>query len=358
MISISPFFITIKLLYRGLLNSKGITFLFFTILILSSLMLLKNYQVFFENYYISYLKSIYPHNFSMTKRIKDIKIKNINYKDEIYEVALQDIKLYLHNGNNYTKSYIKSLGIRSFDKDNIVKIIKNIYEKDTIFISHNLFNKITSNDNFYTQISLNNPKYKFKIKSFKTHLENDYILMDNSIAKKLFSLSKFNIVNIYSIYDDKYIQNIFKNYNIKVISWKDRLPFFNKVFFGIYEEIFSIYIILFSILIIIFIIFFLSSLLDDMKEAIKKMLYFGNGFFQTFIIFFMILSLFSLFIFLVAYPIFYFSNYLLIHYLLSDFSISSIINFNIEIIWTLFFIFNFSLLWTLYYKINFKKDEI
>ncbi len=95
----SPLLIILKLLYKGIFNLKGIIFLFFTILTLSSLMLLKNYQVFFEDYYISYLKSIYPHNFSTMKKIKDINVQGITYKDEVYEVALQDIGLFLHRNH-------------------------------------------------------------------------------------------------------------------------------------------------------------------------------------------------------------------------------------------------------------------
>ena len=98
---IYPFIIVFKLLYKEFLNFRGIIFLVSTILILSSLMLLKNYQVFFEDHYISYLKSIYPHHFTPIKKIKKIKIDNVRYASEAYHLALKDVKLYIYKDKSY-----------------------------------------------------------------------------------------------------------------------------------------------------------------------------------------------------------------------------------------------------------------
>jgi len=353
--NVFPFIIVLKLLYKELLNIKGIIFLVSTILVLSSLMLLKNYQVFFENYYISYLKSIYPHNFSEMKNIKNIDIKNISYADEIYEVSLKDIKLFFFKDSIWERVNIKSLGVRSFSPNHIPEIIKNIYQEDTIFISHKLYDKIISSKNFHQQISFNSHKHRFNIKSFNTHLENDYILLSNDIAKKIFSLSKFNIVNIYSPYNDTYIYQKFKRHNIGVINWKDRLPFFNKLFFGIYEKISIIYIFVFSALVIIFMIFFLSSLLEDISKALKQIIYSGNSFFYAFLIVFFVVILFSLMIFYSSYFSFYIFNDFLINSILKDFKINNMMNFNLELVYLLFIVSAFSFFWTLYYKI--KRDN-
>lgn len=350
-----PFVIVFKLLYKELSNIKGLIFLFSTILILSSLMLLKNYQVFFEKHYISYLKSIYPHNFTNMKSIKKHKIKNIQYSDEIYEISLEDMKLFFHKGKTYKQVHIKSIGVRSFEINHIPEIIKDIYQKNTIFISDKLYDKITSNKDYADKISFNNPNYSFDIKPFKSHLENDYILMSNDIGKKMFSLSRFNIVNIYSLnkeHSKKDIFNLFKEKNIRIINWQDRLPFFNKLFFGIYEKISFIYIIVFSLLVITFMVFFLSSLLEDIQKAFKQILYLGNNFFYAFLIIFFVVFLFTWTIFSSSYIGFYFFNDFIITYLLKDFSINLITSFSKEIIYLLFLIFSFSFLYTLYYKLS------
>ena len=178
--------------------------------------------------------------------------------------------------------------------------------------------------------------------------------MDNTIAKKIFPF-KFNIVNIYSPYGKEYLKNIYSKHNIKIMNWQDRLPFFNKLFFGIYEKISFIYVIVFSMLVIIFMIFFLSSLLDDIKISLKQILYYGNSFLYSFLVIFFVVLLFGFTIFYLSYIGFYVFDQFVVNYILINFEIHTRVSFHSSIVNLTLLMAVFSFLYTLYYK--YKKES-
>lgn len=310
--------IILKILEKELFKLSGIIFFIATVFTLSLLLLFKNYQDYFKNYYISYLKSIYPHTFVYDKPIKKSDDIKIQHKKEIHKIALENLEIYFHKKNHIEKSYIKSVGIRSFDKNFIPDIIKNSYQQNTIHISRHLYEKIISDNRYSEYISFKNKDVKFKIKPFDSYLEDDYILLDNNIARSMFK-TYFNITNIYSPYKEEYIKNKYYKDGIKITTWRDRLPFFNRVFYNIFLNMFIIYTIIFIALISIFTMFFLSSLLEDIKKAISQIMYFGNSFLYATCITFIIAIMLCFSIFICSYLLYIGINKILINYFLSGF---------------------------------------
>jgi len=304
---LNSFWLLFKIFYSELVSKKGAIFISSFIFILSFLFLLQSFESYYKNHYISSLRYIYPHTFIYHNKLLPSAQLDITHHLEIYAIGIENLQL------AYNKDYfhLKSVDIRSFHEKHPPTIIQDQYKNNkstnTIYVNESLYQKITSHKDYQGFIFINDAQIPVAIDYFTGYADADYILLDNTLAKRIFAQKRFNINNIYSSHKEQYIKRLYESKNIPITLWSDVLPFFNKVFYRIASLSFAVYLFVFVCLSVLFANFILYALIVELKKATSFMINHGKSATTIITLSTLVTSLIYLIIYALSYGIYYFS---------------------------------------------------
>ena len=232
----------------------------------------------YKSAYIDELAYIYPQVFAY----KSAHLKPLGEDklfQEIFEIIYRDLRIIPHK--NAHAIALKHIGLRSFDAHNVPVFIKqklstgvihNLHE--TIFISRDLLQKIGLNDEQTVWLlDQKGQKLPLQISSFHNIDDKSWVLLSNSVAKKLLPQSLFKYTTIVSSDDATTTKERYqKEYNIERIeSFLDRVPFFNALAYTMITKLYGW--VLIGLVLIEF-CFFSLILRDIFKEFSKAFIFF------------------------------------------------------------------------------------
>lgn len=262
------------------------------LIIFYTISLLFSFYIFqFNDKFIDKLQSVYPYTYVYSK--SDIKLLNNEVKvyKEIFEINFEELE-YKFNDDSSSMLF-KNIGLRSFDKENIPLSVfnyKNNIDEDVniIYVDQILYKKLINSKNYkngiYIKYINSNKFYFVKVKPIEVFDTSKWILMENTLAKKIFINDYFD-KNVLVSKDNDLLYSIYKERYPNTYLWSDSLSFFGIVFYKLSDKFYTIYNFSFTIMICLFIFVTLKGLLKEFKKMTLFASRFGKSLFSIFMIY-------------------------------------------------------------------------
>ena len=234
----------------------------------------------FTTYYIDELRLIYPSLYLVKdKKIDAYKMDNIDVYAEIFELNIDNFSVSFDKKDNFT---LGSLGIRSFNPKHTPKMLQDS-EGQTIYLSQKIYRILKSNKHFkdilYIKSDVDSKTYKFNVKEFKLHDNSKWILLENSVARKLYRDDFFNKASFYPIdkdYDEIETKRTLSDEFANIIySWDEHISLVSRALKESMLFLFSWTTLAIALLSITSIIFFTRELADDLTHLTRHAFFYA-----------------------------------------------------------------------------------
>jgi hypothetical protein len=255
----------------------------FIIMFISTFLVMLFFLFFktFTTYYIDELKLIYPSLYLIkSNKLETYKVSGLDLYSEIFELNIDNFSISFDQKDNYT---LGSLGIRSFNKEHIPKMLKPSSDGDTIYLSQKIYTLLKGNKNFkdvlFIKSDVDSKIYKFHVQEFKLHDNSKWILFENDVAKKLYRKNFFNKASFYSNkidYNEADLkEELSKKFSNILYSWDDHISLVSRALKESMLFFFSWMTLAITILSITSIIFFTRELADDLTHLTRHAFFYA-----------------------------------------------------------------------------------
>jgi len=279
----------------------------FFIMLISTFVVILFFLFFktFTTYYIDELKQVYPSVYLVkTKKIEDYALKNIEADAEIFELNLDNFAISFNGNDKFT---LGSIGLRSFSKKHIPQSIVHSFEdKKILYVSQKIYALLKGTKAFkgvvYLQSDVNHHMYRFAVKPFHLQDNSKWILIENTMAKKLYRESFFSKAVFYSkLSEDEVKQRVENKFTNMIYTWDENISLMSRALKDSMLYFFSLITIAISVLSISSIIFFARELADDLTHLTRYAFFYGISFSYVYISYLFIANIIISTILLIAY---------------------------------------------------------
>ena len=269
----------------------------------------------FTTYYIDELRLIYPSLYLVKdKSIQSYKLENLEVHAEIFELNIDNFSVSFDKKDSFT---LGSLGIRSFHKSHTPKMLDlENKQSDTIYLSHKIYKLLEDHKSFKNELFIKSDvdfkMYRFDVKEFKLHDNSKWILMENSVAAKLYRDNFFNKASFYPLnvdYDEERLkQKLSKAFSNIIYSWDEHISLVSRALKESMLYLFSWMTLAIAVLSISSIIFFSRELADDLTHLTKHAFFYGISLKYVYFSYIVITNMSLIFIILTAYTLAFIIN--------------------------------------------------
>jgi hypothetical protein len=259
----------------------------------------------FESYYIDELKAIYPTLYVATsKKVDPNLVHDVVALPEIFELDWSDFVLSFDDGESYS---LGSVGMRSFHKHYMPKILQNVYEDEgSIYVSSSLYELLQSQKGFDGRVTIesdvDNTLHTFHVKEFVLHDDIKWVLMEDVSAKTLYRSSSFDKVVFYSDMEDELLyETLDPHFTQPLFTWDEHISLSSRALKESMVYVFSLLSIAIVILVMASFFFFAQTILDDLAHITRFAFFYGISRLQVFWIYFVLINLYFFIIYFLAY---------------------------------------------------------
>jgi hypothetical protein len=269
----------------------------------------------FTTYYIDELKLIYPSLYLVKdKNIDSYKLGKLEVHAEIFELNIDNFSVSFDKKDSFT---LGSLGIRSFHKSHTPKMLTPSQEQsNTIYLSHKIYKLLQNHKKFKHELFIKSDvdfkMYRFDVKEFKLHDNSKWILLENSVAKKLYRDNFFNKATFYPLdanYDEVSLkQKLSNTFSNIIYSWDEHISLVSRALKESMLYLFSWMTLAIAVLSISSIIFFSRELADDLTHLTKHAFFYAISLRYVYFSYLIITNVTLIVIILTAYTLAFIIN--------------------------------------------------
>lgn len=268
----------------------------------------------FTTYYIDELKLIYPSIYLVKdKKIDTYKTDNLEVYAEIFELNIDNFSVSLDKKDSFT---LGSLGIRSFNRSHAPKMLDKSDMNSTIYLSQKIYKLLKSQKNFKNELfiksDVDTKVYKFKVKEFKLHDNSKWILLENSVAAKLYRDDFFNKATFYSTkenYDESALKKrLSEKFSNIIYTWDEHISLVSRALKESMLYLFSWMTIAIAVLSVTSIIFFTRELADDLTHLTRHAFFYAISLKFVYISYLLITNITLIVIILTSYTLAFMIN--------------------------------------------------
>ena len=289
------------------------------LIMFSSAFLVMLFFLFFKTftmYYIDELKLIYPSLYLIKdKSIDTYKRKDLEVYSEIFEVNINNFYVSFDAKDSFT---LGSLGIRSFDESHMPKMLEKTDADDTIYLSGKIYKLLKNHKDFkgklFIKSDVDSKMYKFNVKMFELHDNSKWVLLENSVASKLYRNNFFNKATFYFPEDKDEItlkEELSEVFSNIIYSWDEHISLVSRALKESMLYLFSWMTLAIAILSIAAIIFFTRELADDLTHLTRHAFFYAISLKFVYISYLLIANLTLITIILTSYFLAYIVNNLI-----------------------------------------------